>query len=292
MSVADATLDDSMSVTHDIYRLVLGPSWSRAAPARLEAAVDGRVVLVAGASSGIGAGTAELLAGAGAHVLLTARRVDRLQALADRITATGGRATAYGVDLTDPDAVDRLVVDVQADHGRVDVVVSNAGKSIRRSLTATEGRFHDVTRTDGVNYLGPVRLLSGLLPGMRARGVGHIVNVSSLNVDLPVAHWAGYSASKAAFETWLRCVAPELRRDGVRVTSIHFPLVHTPMSAPTYSPRLPGLTVEAAAEVIGRALVHRPRLLVPWWARPAAVLTTLAQGPYEAVQAQVLRWSR
>jgi NAD(P)-dependent dehydrogenase (short-subunit alcohol dehydrogenase family) len=290
--VADATLDDPMSVTHDIYRLVLGPSWSRAAPARLEAAVDGRVVLVTGASSGIGAGTAELLAGAGAHVLLAARRVDRLQELADRIVATGGRATPYGVDLTDPDAIDRLVVDVLADHGRVDVVVSNAGKSIRRSLTATEGRFHDVTRTDGVNYLGPVRLLSGLLPGMRARGVGHIVNVSSLNVDLPVAHWAAYSASKAAFESWLRCVAPEIRRDGVAVTSIHFPLVHTPMSAPTYSPRLPGLTAEAAAEVIARALVRRPRLLVPWWARPAAVVTTLAQGPYEALQSQVLRWSR
>jgi NAD(P)-dependent dehydrogenase (short-subunit alcohol dehydrogenase family) len=171
-------------------------------------------------------------------------------------------------------------------------VVSNAGKSIRRSLTATEGRFHDVTRTDGVNYLGPVRLLSGLLPGMRARGVGHIVNVSSLNVDLPVAHWAAYSASKAAFESWLRCVAPEIRRDGVAVTSIHFPLVHTPMSAPTYGPRLPGLTAEAAAEVIARALVRRPRLLVPWWARPAAVVTTLAQGPYEALQSQVLRWSR
>ncbi|GAB2606869.1 SDR family NAD(P)-dependent oxidoreductase [Kribbella endophytica] len=281
-----------MSVTHDIYRLVLGPSWSRAAPARLEAAVGDRVVLVTGASSGIGACTAELLAGAGAHVLLTARRLDRLQALTDQITAAGGRATPYGVDLTDPDAVDQLVVDVRADHGRVDAVVSNAGKSIRRSLTATEGRFHDVTRTDGVNYLGPVRLLSGLLPGMRKRGVGHIVNVSSLNVDLPVAHWAGYSASKAAFETWLRCVAPEIRRDGVAVTSIHFPLVHTPMSAPTYSPRLPGLTADAAAEVIARALVHRPRLLVPWWARPASVVATLAQGPYEALQSQALRWSR
>ncbi|MEV6281162.1 SDR family NAD(P)-dependent oxidoreductase [Kribbella sp. NPDC051770] len=281
-----------MGVIHAGYRLLLGPSWSRVAPARLEAAVGDRVVLVTGASSGIGAGTAELLAGAGAHVLLAARRLDRLQGLADRITASGGRATAYGVDLADPEAVDQLVADVLADHGRVDVVVSNAGKSIRRSLAATEGRFHDVTRTDSVNYLGPARLLSGLLPGMRARGAGHVVNVSSLNVDLPVAQWAGYSASKAAFETWLRCVAPEVRRDGVRVTSIHFPLVHTEMSAPTYDARLPGLTVEAAAEVIGRALVHRPRLLVPWWVRPVALAASVAQGPYEAVQAQVLRWSR
>ncbi len=274
---------------HDVYRRALGPAWSRVDRSRLERAVAGRVVLVTGASSGIGESTAELLAGAGANVLLAARRADRLTAIADRITAAGGRASAYPVDLADLEGVDRLVQEVLADHGRVDVVVSNAGKSIRRSFADTTGRFHDVTRTDAVNYLGPVRLLSGLLPGMRARGNGQVVNVSTLNVDLPAASWAVYSASKAAFEYWLRCVAPEVRGDGVAITSIHFPLVHTPMSAPTYSTRVPGLTAEAAAEVIGRALVRRPRLLVPWWARIAGVVTNVAQGPYEAAQARVLR---
>lgn len=292
MTVVDATLVGPMNVTHDIYRLLLGPSWSRVATARLERAADDRIVLVTGASSGIGEATAELLGAAGATVLLTARRADRLELVTDRITATGGHAAAYPVDLADLDAVDRLVQDVLMDYGRVDVVVSNAGKSIRRSLTDTTDRWQDVTRTNSVNYLGPVRLLTGLLPQMRDRGNGQVINVSTLDVDLPAAHWAVYSASKTAFEAWLRCVAPEIRVDGVATTSIHFPLVHTPMSAPTYGPWVPGLTAAQAAEVIGRVLVTRPRVLMPWWARLASVLTTVAQGPYEAATAAVLRIAR
>ena len=276
-------------VLNAAFRGLLGPGWCRVDPARLAAAVGGTAVLVTGASSGIGARVAELLAGAGAHVLLTARRADLLVALAGRITSEGGQATALPADLADPAAVDRLAAQAHDGAGRIDVVVSNAGKSIRRSLTATQGRFHDVTRTNDVNYLGPVRLLSALLPAMRANGSGHLINVSSLNVDLPVAHFAGYSAAKAAFETWLRCAAPELRRDGVAVTSIHFPLVHTPMSAPTYPAWVPGLTATAAAEVIGRAVVHRPRLLMPWWARLLSPIAATAPRPYEATQAGLLR---
>ncbi|HEU4947831.1 MAG TPA: SDR family NAD(P)-dependent oxidoreductase [Kribbella sp.] len=281
-----------MSVVNDLYRLLLGPAWSRVDPARLSAVMTGQVVLVTGASSGIGERTAELLGVAGATVLLAARRTDRLDLVRDRITAAGGRAASYRVDLADLESVDRLVAAVLADEGRVDVVISNAGKSIRRSLADTTERFHDVTRTNAVNYLGPVRLLTGLLPQMRARGNGQVVNISTLNVDLPAAHWAVYSASKSAFEAWLRCVAPEIRVDGVATSSIHFPLVHTPMSAPTYSARIPGLTAEQAAEVIGRALVTRPRVLVPWWVRLASVLTTVAQGPYDAATAGVLRLNR
>lgn len=292
MTVVDATLVGPMNVTYDIYRVLLGPAWSRVGQVRLEQAVGEQVVLITGASSGIGEATAELLGEAGATVLLAARRVDRLEQVVDRITARGGHATAYGVDLADLDAVDRLVRDVLTDYGRVDVVVSNAGKSIRRSLADTTERFHDVTRTNSVNYLGPVRLLSGLLPSMRARGSGQVINISTLNVDLPAAHWAVYSASKTAFETWLRCVAPEILVDGVATTSIHFPLVHTPMSAPTYGPRFPGLTATQAAEVIARALVHQPRTLIPWWVRLASIATSVAQGPYEAGTAAVLRAAR
>jgi NAD(P)-dependent dehydrogenase (short-subunit alcohol dehydrogenase family) len=278
-----------MSLVHESYRRLLGPAWTPVEPARLERAVRGRVVLVTGASSGIGERTAELLGGAGATVLLAARRAERLEEIASRIRTGGGTATAYAVDLADLDAVDRLVADVLADHGRVDVVVSNAGKSIRRSLADTEDRFHDVTRTNSVNYLGPVRLLSGLLPQMRARGSGHVVDVSTVNVDLPAAHWAVYTASKSAFDGWLRCIAPEIRADGVATTTIRFPLVHTPMSAPTYDPALPGLTAEQAAGVIGRALVTRPRLLVPWWVRVSAPIAAVAPGPYDAAAAGLLR---
>jgi len=278
-----------MSLAHESYRRLLGPAWSPVEPTRLARAVGGRVVLVTGASSGIGERTAELLGAAGAVVLVAARRGEVLEEVASRITAAGGRASAYAVDLADLDSVDRLVSEVLADHGRVDVVVSNAGKSIRRSLTDTTDRFHDVTRTNAVNYLGPVRLLTGLLPQMRERGSGHVVDVSTVSVDLPAASWAVYTASKSAFDAWLRCVAPEVRADGVATTTIRFPLVHTPMSAPTYDPALPGLTADQAAEVIGRALVTRPRLLVPWWVRLSAPVVAVAPGTYDAATAAALR---
>jgi NAD(P)-dependent dehydrogenase (short-subunit alcohol dehydrogenase family) len=277
-----------MSHVHTSYRRLLGPAWAPVDMSRLRRAVSGRVVLVTGASSGIGAATAELTAAAGATVLLAARRSEKLEEIAMRIVARGGRASVYAVDLADLDAVDQLAVDVLADHGRVDVVISNAGKSIRRSLADTEDRFHDVTRTNSVNYLGPVRLLSGLLPQMRERGAGHVVDVSTINVDLPAAHWAVYTASKSAFDAWLRCVAPEIRADGVATTTIRFPLVHTAMSAPTYDPALPGLTAGQAAETICRALVTRPRLLVPWWVRVSAPIAAMAPGPYDAAAAGLL----
>jgi NAD(P)-dependent dehydrogenase (short-subunit alcohol dehydrogenase family) len=278
-----------MSLVHESYRRLLGPAWSPVDPARLRRAVGGRVVLVTGASSGIGAGTAGLLGAAGATVLLAARRAELLDEVASRITAGGGKATAYAVNLADLDAVDRLVADALADHGRVDVVISNAGKSIRRSLTDTEDRFHDVTRTNSVNYLGPVRLLSGLLPHMRERGSGHVIDVSTVGVELPAAHWAVYTASKSAFDAWLRCVAPEIRADGVATTTVRFPLVHTAMSAPTYSPALPGLTAEQASHAIAHALVTRPRLMVPWWVRVSAPLAAAAPGTYDAATVGVLR---
>ena len=274
---------------NDAYRLMLGPAWAPVGLERLRRAVGGRVAVVTGASSGIGARTAQLLGLAGAEVVLAARRADALDDVATRLRSRGGVAAPYAVDLSDLDAVDRFVSDVLRDHGRVDVVVSSAGKSIRRSLAATEDRFHDVTRTNAINYLGPVRLLSGLLPHMRARGSGHVVDVSTVDVDLPAAHWAVYTASTSAFDAWLRCVAPEVRADGVVTSSIHFPLVHTPMSAPTYDPSLPALTAEQAAGVIGRVLVTRPRLLVPWWVRLAAPVVQAAPAPYDAVTARLLR---
>jgi NAD(P)-dependent dehydrogenase (short-subunit alcohol dehydrogenase family) len=277
---------------YDAYRLALGPAWAPVGLERLRRAVGGRVVVVTGASSGIGERTAELVGRAGATVVLAARRGDRLDAVAARIAARGGAASPHVLDLADLDDVDRFAIDVVQTFGRVDVVVSSAGKSIRRSLADTEGRFHDVTRTEAVNYLGPVRLLSALLPHMRERGRGHVVDVSTVSVDLPAAHWAVYTASTSAFDAWLRCVAPEVRADGVATTSVHFPLVHTPMSAPTYDPGLPGLTAEQAAGVIGRVLVSRPRQLTPWWVRAAAPVVAAAPGPYDAMTARLLRRGR
>jgi short-subunit dehydrogenase len=171
----------------------------------LREAVDGRVVLVTGASEGIGAATAKRLGAAGAVVLLVARTEARLVQVRDAIVAGGGTAHVYAVDLSEPERAEELAVRLLKEHRRVDVVVSNAGRSIRRSVADTADRFHDVLRTIDLNYLGPVQLLLVLLPAMRAAGRGHIVNVSTAGVAFPAQNWSSYLASKTAFDTWLRC---------------------------------------------------------------------------------------
>ncbi|GAB3589743.1 hypothetical protein GCM10027446_02970 [Angustibacter peucedani] len=265
------------------FHHALGPAWRAPSPTALQRAVGGRVVLVTGASSGIGEATARLLGAAGATVLVTARRAEVLVPLAAEV---GGQA--YPADLREIAEVDRLVDDVLRDHGRVDVLVCNAGRSMRRPLRRGLERFDDVQRAQATNYTGPVRLLTGLLPSMRERG-GHVVVSSTASVDLPTPQWSAYTASKAALEAWIDCAAAEMRRDGVRTTSVHWPLVHTPMSAPTYPAWVPGLSAEQAAQVVAGVLVRRPRRLVPWWARAAGVVPRTAPGLYDAVAARVVR---
>jgi NAD(P)-dependent dehydrogenase (short-subunit alcohol dehydrogenase family) len=246
----------------------------------LSAAVSGKTVLVTGASHGIGRATAERLGGAGAHVLVVARSGDLLEELAASLPS----ATQYACDLTDLDAVGALASDIVAAHGAPDVVVNNAGKSIRRSVAASYDRFHDITRTNAVNYLGPVRLLLGLLPAMRSRGSGHVVNVSTIGVLVPPApRWSAYQASKAAYDVWLRSVAAETAADGVTASSVYLALVHTRMSAPTDDfRRVPGLTPEQAAGVVCGAIVRRPSAVAPWWATAASVISDVARGPSDA----------
>lgn len=246
------------------YRAHLGPAWWPVRADRVSRAVTGATVLVTGASSGIGARTALLLGGAGAHVHLLARRADLLEEVAATVRQRGGRATVVPTDLREASSVLAALSVLPA----IDIVVHSAGTSFRRSVADSSERGHDITRTNGSNYLGPVQLLTGLLPAMRQRGSGHLINVGSVSASLPMPDWSLYSATKAGFDAWLGAIAPELRSDGVVVTNIRFPLVHTQTSAPTYA-GWPGLSVEAAAEVIAAAIVRRPRLLSPWWARAA-----------------------
>ena len=225
----------------------------------LRAAVGGSVVVVTGTSSGIGAAAARRLAAAGAEVVLVARSEDRLAALAAEIEAAGGLACAHPADLADTDAVADAVDSILRDHGGVDVLVSNAGLSIRRSIALSYGRFHDFQRTAAVNYLGPVRLVLGFLPGIREHGHGQIVNVSSMGVLFAAPRFPAYLASKSAFDAFLRCLSPEVAGDGVAVTNIYMPLVHTPMvEATRVYGLLPGLTPDEAAERVCRAIVTRP----------------------------------
>ena len=205
---------------------------SRRSPAH-PGVLAGRTVMVTGASSGIGEATARQVAARGATVLLVARRADELARVRAAIEADGGRAAAYPCDLTDGDAVDALVARVLAEHGAVDYLVNNAGRSIRRSLHLSYDRFHDFERTMAVNYFGPVRLTMGLLPAMRAQRFGHVVNIVTWGVQMKAPKFSAYIASKTALDSWSRVAGRETYADNVTFTNMRFSLVRTAMSAPT-----------------------------------------------------------
>jgi NAD(P)-dependent dehydrogenase (short-subunit alcohol dehydrogenase family) len=250
-------------------------------PDTLRRIVSGQIALVTGASYGVGQATARKLGAAGATVLVVARSADRLHDLATSINAGGGKAMAYPTDLTDGAAVSALTQRITEEHGALDIVVSNAGKSLRRSLHHQYDRPHDFQRTIDINYLGPIRLLLGVLPAMREHGHGHIVNVSSVGVRVPPGpQWGAYQASKGAFDRWLRSVAPELHADGVDVSSVYFALVRTRMIEPTPILRkLPGLYPDQAADVIAKAIIHRPRAIAPPWLGAVELASVLLAGP-------------
>jgi NAD(P)-dependent dehydrogenase (short-subunit alcohol dehydrogenase family) len=226
----------------------------------LSAAVRGKVVLITGASSGIGRATAVKVADAGATVLLVARSLDKLEATKGEIEAAGGVAHIHRCDMSEVEDVARMAGEVLAYHGHVDVLVNNAGRSIRRSVGLSYDRFHDYERTMRLNYFGAVRLILALLPSMRARKSGHIVNVSTIGTQTNPPRFSAYVASKAALDAFGRVIASEVIDDGVHITTIHMPLVRTPMIAPTrIYDMFPASTPEEAAEMITKAIVRRPK---------------------------------
>lgn len=251
-----------------------------AGPSReaLAARVRGRVVVVTGASRGIGADAAQRLALAGARLVLVARDARTLDPVARRIRARGGWALVVPTDLRDPDAAAAAAERILAEAGTPEIVVSNAGHSIRRRLVDYADRPHDVTRTIGVNYIGPVALLQVLAPAMIAAGRGQIISIGSISIDVPAPGWSVYGASKTAFDVWLRAVAPELSPHGIAVTSIHLPLVRTRMSAPTYGDARVAMRPVDVSKLIARAIVDRPRLISPWWARLAGAVLVAFPG--------------
>jgi short-subunit dehydrogenase len=237
--------------------------------AALAERLRGRVVVVTGASRGIGAETARRLARAGASVVLIARDEAALERVAGSIRSHGGVAHVIVADLRDPDAAGAAAERALIEAGVPEVVISNAGHSIRRRLLDYADRPHDVTRTIGVNYVGPVALLQVLIPAMVEAGRGQVISIGSTSVDIPAPGWSVYGASKTAFDAWLRAVAPELAPHGIAVTNIHLPLVRTAMSEPTYGTSGPAMRPVDAAKLIARAIVERPRLISPWWSRLA-----------------------
>jgi len=226
--------------------------------------VAGQVVLITGASSGIGAGLSHRLARVGATVLLVARSLEKLQDTVDDIRADGGRAHAYRCDLADLDSCDRLCEQVLAEHGGVDILVNNAGRSIRRSVMHSLDRFHDYQRTMQLNYFGAIRLAMNLIPAMQARGQGHVINVSTMGVQSAPARFSAYLGSKSALEGWTLAAQNELVHTGVEFTLMNYPLVRTPMIAPTAIYRyVPAMSEERAVDWLCEAIVTRPKRKVP-----------------------------
>jgi len=226
----------------------------------LKEALNGKHVMITGASSGIGRSTALKVAAAGGVPLLVARNVEKLEEVRAEIVAGGGTAYVYAADISDMDSIERLLERVLADHRNVDMLVNNAGRSIRRSIALSYDRFHDFERTIQLNYFGAVKLIIGLLPHMRQRGSGHIVNVSSIGVQTNPPRFSAYVASKAALDAFSRVVASEVVGDGVTFTTIHMPLVRTPMIAPTKMyDAFPAISPEEAADMICEAMRSRPK---------------------------------
>jgi NAD(P)-dependent dehydrogenase (short-subunit alcohol dehydrogenase family) len=240
-------------------------------------ALAGKTVVITGASSGIGLVTAVQVAKAGGIPILVARGQHKLEETKRLIQAQGGTAYSYPCDLSDVDAIDALTKQLCEDFDHLDFVVNNAGRSIRRSLRLSEDRFHDFERTMQLNYFGAIRLVMGILPKMREQASGHIVNVSSIGVLTSPPRFSAYVASKAALDAWSNVVSSELISDGVSFTSIHMPLVRTPMIAPTKMyDKFPAITPAQAAAKVIRALVDRPHEINTKTGNLGALAHTLA----------------
>lgn len=239
--------------------------------------LDGKRVLLTGASTGIGAAGAELFARHGATVIAVARRKDLLDDIADRITTSGGTAMSVPCDLSDMNAIDALVADVEQRIGGVDILINNAGRSIRRPLAESLDRWHDVERTMTLNYYAPLRLIRGFAPGMIERGDGHLINVSTWGVLSEASPlFSVYNASKSALTAVSRIAETEWGRKGVHSTTLYYPLVATPMIAPTKAyDGLPALTPQEAAEWMVTAARTRPVRIAPRIALAAKALNTV-----------------
>ena len=225
----------------------------------LKGTVAGKVVLITGGSSGIGLAAAHKFAEAGATTIICGRDQDKLDEACSEAKAKGYQFIAYSADIADMTDCDRFVQLLIDNHGGVDFLINNAGRSIRRAIESSYDRFHDYERTMQLNYFGCLRVTMGFLPGMVAKRKGHVVNISSIGVLTNAPRFSAYVASKAALDAWTRCASSEFADQGITFTTINMPLVRTPMIAPTkiYN-NVPTLSPEEAADMIAQACIFKP----------------------------------
>ena len=239
--------------------------------------VDGKTIVVTGASSGIGLTVSKYLAQAGAHVLLLARTKEKLDEVKAEIEAEGGKASVFPCDLNDMESIDAVSKEILAAVNHIDILVNNAGRSIRRAVHESVDRFHDFERTMQLNYFGAVRLVLNVLPHMMQRKDGQIINISSIGVLANATRFSAYVASKAALDAFSRCLSAEVHSHKIAITSIYMPLVRTPMIAPTKIYKyVPTLSPEQAADLIAYAIVKRPKKIATNLGRLASITYAIA----------------
>jgi len=246
--------------------------------------------MITGGSSGIGKAVALKVAAAGAKVLICARGAEELEATCKEITDAGGACHAYVADLAEIKSCDELVQKILAEHKHVDILINNAGRSIRRAIASSYDRFHDFERTMQLNYFGSLRLIMGLLPGMSQRHRGHIINISSIGVLTNAPRFSAYVESKAALDAFSRCAQAEFSDVGINFTTINMPLVKTPMIAPTKMyDSVPTWTPEEAAEFVVQAIIERPVRLATRLGIFGQIFYSVAPRMYEIIMNTAFR---
>lgn len=252
--------------------------------------VEGKVVVVTGGSSGIGEATALMMAQAGARVAVIARDPVKLEEAVEFIRDDGGDAHGYAADITDTGSCEAAIKKIEEELGDVAILINNAGRSIRRGISASYDRFHDFERTMDVNYFGSLRMIMGLLPGMEKRHRGHVINISSIGVLSNAPRFSAYVASKAALDAFSRCASAEFSDTGVFFTTINMPLVRTPMIAPTkIYDNVPTISPEEAAAMVKQAVIYRPQRIATRLGIFAQVLHAVAPKVSEIVMNSAFR---
>jgi short-subunit dehydrogenase len=256
----------------------------------LSDAVKDKKTMITGASSGIGRAAALQIGRAKGELLLVARTKEKLDEVAHEVEALGGTAYVHPCDLSDMDDIDRMADEVLKAYGNVEILVNNAGRSIRRSIGRSYDRFHDYQRTMQINYFGAVKLILDLLPAMRAHKSGHIINISSIGVQTNTPRFGAYVASKAALDAFSRSISSEIIHDGVHVTTIYMPLVRTPMIAPTKMyDRFPTMSPEEAGNLIAEAIRKRPKRIGTPLGNLGQLGYAIAPGAQDLVLNQAIR---
>lgn len=260
---------------------------------RLEAKLKGKRILITGAGSGIGEELAYQLADIECHLILVARTEAKLFQVKQNIEQKEAEVSIFPADLREPEKVKELLNFIEQLPGGLDVFVSNAGLSIKRGIKDSLDRYHDFTRTMAINYLAPVQLALSLIP-LLEKNKGQIINVSTINVLLlPLPHWAAYQASKAAFDTWFRSAAGELKAMGIATSSVYLPLVRTPMILPTKEyQKLPAMSPEQAGKIVAKLIYTQRSKYRPWWLLPGQFASIACRGIWECAAPAFLKKHR